>query len=559
MSHSLGFVVLAHDEIVRLRQTIQYLAEDGTPIAVHLDKKVSNSYREMLHYAFQGLPNVILVEPIEVHWGSWSIVQATLNSIKALRSNFPELKYIANLSGSCLPLNSPEEMRDILALHAYPTDFIENYSTAEKKWVRNGLDVERFTLYHPFYWRSQRRRFDFNVRIQRLLRVKRTAPVGLEVAFGSQWWCLSTKTIDKILNSPELEKFCSFFQTTWIPDESFFQSMARLLSGRIINTSTTYSNFDFAGKPFIFYDDHREFLSKLDYFFARKVWQGSEGLYRYFLNAYRPRRLVYPMASKKFQESLDEVSRGVFEKKQGLVSQFTLGGIKGNKNAARKFHVLFGWYGFEKYVEKNHDSKNYKFEAQLFKRQFFGHAKAHKAGMIRDNQTIRDYNPRQFLLQRIWHTPNKELVYAATFSQKTSVLKSIDCDSMAKIYWLWGGWIPNFLNRKFASEKVRKSVACALCRQETKLFREIEIDLRIPIVWEKSVGELLESDLKVYSEIPFLKKGTKFNLTLDSSQLEILRDDIGEDAFQKYRLDHFISSARTNNIIPFVANGTRVS
>jgi hypothetical protein len=64
-----------------------------------------------------------------------------------------------------------------------------------------------------------------------------------------------------------------FFRTTWIPDETFFQTIvAHLVPEREIRSRTlTFLMFTDYGMPATFYDDHHDLLVSQEFLFARKI------------------------------------------------------------------------------------------------------------------------------------------------------------------------------------------------------------------------------------------------------------------------------------------------
>jgi hypothetical protein len=64
-----------------------------------------------------------------------------------------------------------------------------------------------------------------------------------------------------------------FFRTTWIPDETFFQTLVRHLCPTEIRSRTlTFLMFTDYGMPVTFYNDHYDLLLiSQDYLFARKI------------------------------------------------------------------------------------------------------------------------------------------------------------------------------------------------------------------------------------------------------------------------------------------------
>jgi hypothetical protein len=91
---------------------------------------------------------------------------------------------------------------------------------------------------------------------------------------GSQWWCLRRRTIEAVLDFCDARRdVMRFFRTTWIPDETFFQTIVRHLvpDMEIRNRTLTFLMFTDYGIPVTFYNDHFDLLTSQDYLFARKL------------------------------------------------------------------------------------------------------------------------------------------------------------------------------------------------------------------------------------------------------------------------------------------------
>ena len=71
-----------------------------------------------------------------------------------------------------------------------------------------------------------------------------------------------------------------FFSTTWIPDETFFQTLVRHLvpAHEIQTRPLTFLMFTDYGMPATFYNDHYDLLLSQDYLFARKISPEALGL-----------------------------------------------------------------------------------------------------------------------------------------------------------------------------------------------------------------------------------------------------------------------------------------
>lgn len=71
-----------------------------------------------------------------------------------------------------------------------------------------------------------------------------------------------------------------FFRTTWIPDETYFQTIIGHLipTVEIESRTLTFLVFSDYGIPATFYNDHYDFLVAQDFLFARKISPGAADL-----------------------------------------------------------------------------------------------------------------------------------------------------------------------------------------------------------------------------------------------------------------------------------------
>ena len=215
-------------------------------------------------------------------WGTFSLVAATNGAVATLLSAFPFVTHVLLSSGACLPLRPAD------ALAAYldnrpDTDFIQSVACEDVSWAIGGLNEERFTLRFPFSWKRQRRLFDGYVDLQRRVGFARGVPAEVTPHLGSQWWCLTRQTLTAILNAPERGRIDRYFRRVWIPDESYYQSLARRHGRNIVSRSLTFARFDGDGRPFVLYDDHMAALRARPEFLARKAWHGADALFDAFV------------------------------------------------------------------------------------------------------------------------------------------------------------------------------------------------------------------------------------------------------------------------------------
>ncbi|MBW7923011.1 MAG: glycosyl transferase [Rubellimicrobium sp.] len=466
---SLGVVMLVHTAFDRAEQVIRHLVAAGCPVVVHVDRKVAGRHFDALRAALVDLETVRFSPRNRCEWGGWGLVAATQAAAGMLLRDFPDVRHVYLMSGACLPLRPVAELQAYLDAHP-DTDFIESATTADVPWTVGGLSGERFTLRFPFSWRRHRRLFDGYVRLQRRLRFRRRIPEGLVPHMGSQWWCLTRRTLSAILSDPRRAEYDHYFRRVWIPDESYFQSLARLWSPRIESRSLTLSKFDFQGKPHVFYDDHLQLLRRSDCFVARKIWPQAAKLYRVFLNPENAERLrAEPnpgRIDRIFAAAVELRTKG----RPGLwmQSRFPHDGWENGVTAAP-------WSVFEGFADLFPDFESWL--ARMTGLRVHGHLFAPDrvefegrqptfTGALTDRASIRDHHPEMFLRNLIWNTRGERQCFQFGPADNQAISWPMAKDGNAQVAVISGAWaIPLFLsNRDFADIR---TTAARLQRIET--------------------------------------------------------------------------------------------
>ncbi len=440
---SVTFLMLVHTALDRATAVARHWANSGCPVVIHVDKAVGRKDYTAFLRGLSDLDNVRFSARHRVEWGTWSLVAATQAAAETALAAFPASRHIYLASGSCLPLRPVQDLRDYLASRPR-TDFIESVTTADVPWTVGGLDRERFTLRFPFSWKRQRHLFDAYVNLQRRIRFKRRIPPGLVPHLGSQWWCLTRQTLRAILNDPERPAYDAYFKRVWIPDESYFQTLARLHSETIESRSLTLSKFDFQGKPHIFYDDHLQLLRRSDCFVARKIWPQAERLYSSFLsNDPAVTKNAEPNPGKidrLFSKAVERRTRG----RPGLYmqSRFPNPGWENGKTCAR-FSVFEGFSelfeDFETWLSK---AAGGRVHGHLYhpERVEFAADEAIYNGGLCDSAAVRDYNPCGFLTSLIWNTRGERQCFQFGPGDQQEIGAFIASDPNAQISVITGAW-----------------------------------------------------------------------------------------------------------------------
>lgn len=273
----LAFVLIAHEPAEVVGKSIDMLlkADGECLVSVHYDDNSSSTEFARLKRRYTGEERVLLVEDrARCSWGQFGIVDGTVRALRLLAASGKDYTHAYLVSCSCWPIRPIAELRQFLDRNG-AVDFIESY---DERWMTGGLREERYTLRHPFSFTRQRALFEAGVRLQRKLRIRRKIPAGLSPRYGSQWWCLRRETITGILRWVEENPTAyAFYRQVWIPDETFFQTIAHTLGATVARgyIPTLYT-FNVHGKPIVFYDDHLAWLQQQPHFFARKVALSAE-------------------------------------------------------------------------------------------------------------------------------------------------------------------------------------------------------------------------------------------------------------------------------------------
>jgi hypothetical protein len=495
---TVGIVMLVHTALERAEQVARHWAAAGCPVAIHVDRKVPQTTFKTFR---DGLSDQELIRFSPRHtceWGTWGIVAASQSAAEVMLRSCPGVRHVYLSSGSCLPLRPVQELVDYLAARPQ-TDFIESATTADVPWIVGGLDVERFTLRFPFSWKKQRALFDGYVNLQRRLRIKRRIPPGLVPHMGSQWWCLTRRTLSAILEDPDRPIHDRYFKKVWIPDESYFQTLARQHSAQIESRSLTLSKFDFEGKPHIFYDDHLQLLRRSDCFVARKIWPRAQRLYDAFLtNPAGAMKRTEPNPGKidrVFSKAVERRTRG----RPGLYmqsrfpSKWSVSNVTANPYSVfQGFTELF--VDFESWLNRTTGSRVH---GHLFApdRAEFADGDSMINGALSDTAKLRDYNPESFLTNLIWNTRGQQQSFQFGPQDNQKIGAFIAGDPNAHVSVISGAWaVPLFRSTQSFSELRR--IAARLQRIEAghlHLLRDQHTKARVRI-W--TMAEFVEAPME---------------------------------------------------------------
>ena len=495
---SVGVLMLVHTAFHRAEQVARHWAQGGCPVVIHVDAKVPKAVYQRFAQSLADCPDVLFSRRHRCEWGTWGLVAASQDAAELILSRYPDVRHVYLSSGSCLPLRPVGDLRAYLADRPR-TDFIESATTADVPWTVGGLDDERFTLQFPFSWRTQRYLFDKFVDLQRALRYRRRVPAALTPHMGSQWWCLTRQTLTAILQDPDRRRFDRYFSRVWIPDESYFQTLARLYSTQIESRSLTLSKFDFQGKPHIFYDDHLQLLRRSDCFVARKIWTHADRLYEVFLgdpNSALGQQEPNPgKIDRIFAKAVERRTRG----RAGLYmhSRYPNPGHE-NGVTAGKYSVFHGFaelfQDFEAWLARTTGAQVHGHLYAPGRAEFAGNQPV-IAGALSDKAKLRDANPKAFLTNLLWNTRGERQCFQYGPADNPKILPHMSLDPNAQISVISGAWaVPLFKsNANFAEIRAE---AARLQKIESKMLDQLrlpQVKARIRI-W--TMADFIESPME---------------------------------------------------------------
>ncbi len=269
----IAFILLCHKNPEAIIQQARQLTAVGDYMAIHFDASASKDDYDAIRTALDGNPQVTFAKTrVKCGWGEWSLVRASLNAIEAAVDAFPRATHFYMVSGDCMSIKSAEYAHEFL--DSNDRDYIESFDFFESDWIKTGMKGDRLFYRHYLNERNHKYWFYTLYEWQKRLGLKRKIPADLQIMIGSQWWCLRRRTIERIMEfSNKRRDVLRFFSTTWIPDETFFQTLVRHLvpEYEIECRTQTFLMFSDYGMPVNFYNDHYDMLLSQDFLFARKI------------------------------------------------------------------------------------------------------------------------------------------------------------------------------------------------------------------------------------------------------------------------------------------------
>jgi hypothetical protein len=283
----IAYLILAHNNPEHLHRLVNYLSTADSSFFIHIDKKAPL-------YPFLRIqaPNVFFAnQRIAIHWGEFSLVEATLLLMQQALTTPCGCEYLVLLSGVDYPLQSPRYIenffqrnhgREFINLVQMPCEAVDKHISRLTEYQLQSTSVLNRLL----------KKTVFNTRLFRRRRDYRRFLKGLIPYAGSQWWALSREACLYILRFTDTERgICNFYRHTLIPDEMFFQTILGN-SGfkQSIDDTITFSQWSGGSSPAVLAREqllklqagfpviHEDVYGKREVLFARKFADNSAQL-----------------------------------------------------------------------------------------------------------------------------------------------------------------------------------------------------------------------------------------------------------------------------------------
>lgn len=258
------YIILAHRYPDQLKRLVQKLTIQETFFYIHIDKNVliAPFFSELSEFK-----NICFIESRqEGIWGDIGTVKATISALEQIMKDKRD-GYCILLSGQDYPIKSNDFISSYLKSNL-GNEFIDIFPLPTKYWSTDRMEKYKFNLstrkqdfvligsiWEPnFFTKKTLKKIYCSIKAGQyicLLKIlkKRRYPDYIRPFGGSQWWALTTKTSEKIVNFViKNPSYINYHEYSLIPDEMFFQSIVMYLVEKKndikIMPHLTYANWE---------------------------------------------------------------------------------------------------------------------------------------------------------------------------------------------------------------------------------------------------------------------------------------------------------------------------
>jgi hypothetical protein len=280
---------------------------------------------------------------------------------------------------------------------------------------------------------------------------------------GSQWWCLTRETLTQILNNPNRKATDRFFRRSWIPDETYFQTLSRHFARHLESRSLTLTKFDYRGRPHVFYDDHLRLLQSSNCFVVRKIWPRADTLFDTFLRPSNDPPNTSEPRPDKINRLLAKASERRLKGRQGLAMQSRYPSPRAVRSQTAGHYAVFVGFsdlfeGFQPWLGQALDTTAHGHLFAPSRVEFANNATVYKGAMT-DSAQIRDYNCGCFLRNLMWNSRGMhQSFHYGPFDTPKAYLSFIN-DPHATVVAISGAWLLRYFHSGADLSEMREDIS----------------------------------------------------------------------------------------------------
>ncbi|XP_076054991.1 uncharacterized protein LOC143033436 isoform X2 [Oratosquilla oratoria] len=333
----LGFVLLTHKDPPAIMQMLSLVYRPEHFYVIHVDYRSHNTretLKNLLELLYPKATNIRILpasRSVVASWGSFNIVRAELECFEELL-RMGIWDFVVKMSGSDLPLRDVDDLAATLAPYR-GTSFVPLFGQRNINLTADqGLALDVWHGCQGYVYNVTRS-------------AGQPPPEDLKIYTGSQWslvgYNLAAYSVDPAKRWDIINRFYYHMQTSIIPDESFFPTMAfnspywnksapigfhflkQFEGHNAINLCRHMEDTDFCGRgpgPFVDEDIHELAEASHRHFFARKfpttdpkanirikVIEHVRTTYYQSLNKHLHKAILNQLARKAFPQLAEEL------------------------------------------------------------------------------------------------------------------------------------------------------------------------------------------------------------------------------------------------------------
>lgn len=266
MNNKTAVLIQAHKESEYIKQLA--LQNSDVNFYLHFDAKSNIKVDD-----YSIIPNIlVLSERVNVKWGGFSQVEATLLLLKKAFEN-PHNTFFHLISGEDCVLKPFYEISQKISITT-PEIYIDlRYSLKHRHRTRFWAIHANTVWQRSFLGKVLTK---FNVLLDKILPISQVDDI-LYSTYGSQWFSINRLALEMLLLYTSKQEVAFFFKRL-VPDEHFFQYILERFNLKQYNQSDNRRFIDLPDNKnhprYIELDELKE-LAKQDYWMARKVKENT--------------------------------------------------------------------------------------------------------------------------------------------------------------------------------------------------------------------------------------------------------------------------------------------